>query len=308
MISIIICSRHSLLQPSLSQNIEDTVGISYEIVHIDNSDNRYSIFSAYNEGIRRSKYSHLCFVHEDVEFLTANWGEKIINRLNLPDVGFIGVAGGKGALRVPIGWTAYMPVVNIIHSHTDDNNITIDKKELKLIAGSREPQPVILLDGVFLCANKALFEKCAFDESIGGFHGYDLDICIGAVEKGYINYVVSDIDIRHYSTGNFGVDYLKALFRIQEKREGILPLFEPSCKTRITPKELYKAEKNALSRLRKRMVRSGMPFADIIPIVRKYTWQTGSKFDKLMFAFIKLQLIIIRQVSVLRKLMIHQKM
>jgi len=51
MISIIICSRTASISDELTQNINQTIGIPYELVIIDNSDNLYSIFSAYNEGV-----------------------------------------------------------------------------------------------------------------------------------------------------------------------------------------------------------------------------------------------------------------
>lgn len=52
MISIIICNRKKVLDPKLENNIKSTIGIEYEIINIDNSDNRYNIFQAYNKGIQ----------------------------------------------------------------------------------------------------------------------------------------------------------------------------------------------------------------------------------------------------------------
>ena len=70
MISIIICSRTASISDELNQNIDQTIGIPYELVVIDNSENLYSIFSAYNEGVKRSKYEMLCFMHDDIIFKT----------------------------------------------------------------------------------------------------------------------------------------------------------------------------------------------------------------------------------------------
>ena len=55
MISIIICNRAHPINLSLQRNIQDTVGVEYEIVAIDNSRGNYNIFQAYNEGVRRAK-------------------------------------------------------------------------------------------------------------------------------------------------------------------------------------------------------------------------------------------------------------
>ena len=74
MISLIICSTHSDISAELKQNIDTTIGYDHEYVVIDNSDNRHSIFSAYNEGIRRSKGDILVFMHQDIGYQTINWG------------------------------------------------------------------------------------------------------------------------------------------------------------------------------------------------------------------------------------------
>lgn len=66
MISIIICSRFQSISKELKDNIENTVGVVHEIICIDNSKSQYDIFSAYNEGVKRSQYPLLCFMHEDI--------------------------------------------------------------------------------------------------------------------------------------------------------------------------------------------------------------------------------------------------
>jgi glycosyltransferase involved in cell wall biosynthesis len=68
MISIIICSRNLGIDPKLSTNITSTIGCEYELIVIDNSQNKYSIFQAYNIGIEKSTSEIICFVHEDVLF------------------------------------------------------------------------------------------------------------------------------------------------------------------------------------------------------------------------------------------------
>ena len=91
-ISIIICSRTKKLTPVFLENIEKTVGVDYELIVIDNSENKYSIFEAYNLGIKKSKGEVLCFMHDDVLFHTNNWGnilQTIFNKNEL--IGLIGI-------------------------------------------------------------------------------------------------------------------------------------------------------------------------------------------------------------------------
>ena len=66
MISLIICSRTADISDELKQNIATTIGCEYELCVIDNSRNEYSIFTAYNEGVRRAKGDILCFMHDDI--------------------------------------------------------------------------------------------------------------------------------------------------------------------------------------------------------------------------------------------------
>ena len=87
MISIIICSRTASISDELTQNIDQTIGLPYELVIIDNSENLYSIFSAYNEGVKRSKYEVLCFMHDDIIFKTNDWGINVMNRFKSSNLG-----------------------------------------------------------------------------------------------------------------------------------------------------------------------------------------------------------------------------
>ena len=48
MISIIICSRKKDICNDFKINIKTTTGSSHELIVIDNSENRYSIFEVYN--------------------------------------------------------------------------------------------------------------------------------------------------------------------------------------------------------------------------------------------------------------------
>ena len=47
MLSLIICSRTPKISNALEKNIAETIGCEYELVVIDNSQNKYSIFSSF---------------------------------------------------------------------------------------------------------------------------------------------------------------------------------------------------------------------------------------------------------------------
>jgi hypothetical protein len=54
MLSLIICSRYSVISNDLKKNIKLTIGVKFELIVINNSNNEFSIFSAYNEGVKKS--------------------------------------------------------------------------------------------------------------------------------------------------------------------------------------------------------------------------------------------------------------
>jgi Glycosyl transferase family 2. len=119
MISCIICSRAADISAELSQNILSTVGCDCEIVVIDNHDNRYSIFSAYNEGVRRAKGDILCFMHDDIILHTQDWGKVITTHFEDESIGLIGFAGAHFLPSYPTYWwsSPFVSQYNIDHEH-----------------------------------------------------------------------------------------------------------------------------------------------------------------------------------------------
>ena len=188
MLSIIVCSRHKALSKDFVDNIATTVGIDYEIIPINNSSRKYSIFSAYNAGFAKSNYPYICFVHEDVLFHTQNWGERVIAHLQSPETGIIGLAGGDLVTRIPAYWST---LVYCIHITQSDKHGKKPTKHIQYPEDFKEPKrSVILLDGVMMCLKRELMNKIRFDEQFKGFHGYDYDITLQSAMAGYTNYVI----------------------------------------------------------------------------------------------------------------------
>lgn len=222
MISIVVCSNRVDMFQKLKQNIERTIGTPFEIVQIENTNNQYSIFKAYNLGIELSKGEYICFVHTDVVFHTNNWGEKIIKHLANERVGIVGFAGGSHVTQIPDSWKEKHAAINIIQSDTKTR-----KPARKIVLPLRFEQTkkeVILLDGVFLGCSKLTANKVKFDEQFQGFHCYDLDICLQTYTSGLFNYVVYDIEIEHLSKGNRSKEYFENLLQLYSKWEQALPL------------------------------------------------------------------------------------
>ena len=299
MLSIIVCSRNNKINNLFADNISKTIGVDYELICIDNSRNEYSIYSAYNAGIQKCIYPYLCFVHEDVFFHTQCWGEKVIAHLNVPNTGFVGLAGGDAALRIPSDYGALNRCMNIIH--VDKRGIEPTEYVLFPRNYTKPSRSVVMLDGVLLCAKRELFSEICFDETLGKFHGYDYDISIQSNIAGYYNYVMYDISVEHYSKGNMDATYYQTMIKVFQKWESHLPIFEHSISIDEQNRLLPVLEKQILNKLLKKLVRAKFNRSIIIEIYSYYTKITGSKIDITLLKVIRLRIFFIWITSVLRK-------
>ncbi|MDQ6901426.1 MAG: glycosyltransferase family protein [Bacteroidota bacterium] len=227
MISIIICHRNITSLEAIKESIKETIGVKYELIIIDNSQNKYSICSAYNEGVRRAKYDVMCFTHEDILFHTNNWGEKVIAHFADPQVGMIGVAGGMSQSGIPSAWW-----FNNYFAKSARNLLMKSpaKKQEKLYQYYSNPfndsnkTEVIIVDGLWFCVRKSLFNQISFDEkTFSGFHLYDADISMQANQHAK-NYVVFNIFIEHLWSGSISKEYYSDLLAFTNKWSGQLPI------------------------------------------------------------------------------------
>lgn len=220
MISIVICSRNSELSKEFYQNIDKTIGCEYELIVIDNSRNTYSIYEAYNLGIKKSLGSFLCFIHDDILFHSDNWGTKIENIFNEnSEIGLIGVAGAKVKSKTPSGWWNCLEnqkVINIIQ-HNDNHNVE------KIIKGFDNQlfSEVVIIDGVFMAARK--INTIFFSSKINGFHLYDFNLSMEYLSNNFKIVVTNEILIEHFSIGKINKDWFEALVKLHDIYKYLLP-------------------------------------------------------------------------------------
>ena len=222
MISIIICSRTSEISIELYQNIDKTIGCDYELIVIDNSRKRYSIFEAYNLGIDKSLGSFLCFIHEDVLFHTQNWGVLLTSIFESnTKIGLIGVVGAKVKSKTPSSWwdcNEEDRITNIIQHFTNKekevHNYGFDKQQNVEVA---------VIDGVFMALRKD--NKIAFETRLQGFHAYDLNLSFEVIKLGYSIVVTNEISIEHYSSGVINESWVKSSYKLHKLYRKQLPVF-----------------------------------------------------------------------------------
>ncbi|MDR0866652.1 MAG: glycosyltransferase family protein [Candidatus Symbiothrix sp.] len=208
MISIIICSKKGDISDLLKSNIEDTIGIPYELIVINNSTNKYSIFEAYNEGIKKSSFPFLCFMHEDIQYYTKDWGKSVIQHLPNPQTGLIGLAGSSYLIPMPAPWFYARPYIC---------NVSF-QKDCPPIYPVAEEKEVVGVDGVWFCSRKDVFNDISFDtDSFHNFHFYDLDISMQIHEKGYHIHIIPNIHIVHESMGRQDSSWIQSSYIFYHK-------------------------------------------------------------------------------------------
>ncbi len=227
MISIIICHRNKAYLDAVSASIAETIGVPYELVVVDNTQNEYSIFSAYNEGVLRSQFEICCFSHEDITFHTKDWGHKVLAHFADSKTGMIGLTGGLMIPAVPAAWW--------YNFHEGLCAVSlIERRELPepeyhyLNPWSEQPRTeAAMADGLWFCIRRSLFDKIRFDEvTFAGFHLYDADISMQVRQYAKL-YVVYDILVQHYSHGPTHKNYYLNLIAFTRKWQAQLPAFVP---------------------------------------------------------------------------------
>ena len=278
MLSIIICHRNSSLLDAIKKSIEATVGIPHELIVIDNTNNDYTIFSAYNEGVKRAKYDIVCFTHEDVLFYTNTWGEKVITHFKDSRVGMIGVIGGMAQSAVPSAWWFNN------YFAKSARNMLIRDKDKKLYRyysnpyNEKDKTEVVIIDGMWFCIRKDLFQEISFDEkTYAGFHLYDADISMQVLQHAK-NYVVYDILTEHKWSGNISKDYYEDLCRFSTKWQSCLPIQNKKINNGYMKKYNWHALRSLILEMKGRNISENL----IHDVLKKY-YPIVKKFDSLWF-------------------------
>lgn len=200
MISIVVCHRSTDFLEQFKQNLANTIGVEYELIVVDNSQNSYGICQAYNIGGAQAQYNLLCFAHEDILFHTPNWGQNLLQHFKNPAVGAVGVAGSKifGRKWFTFGGKHGFGKINILQ-HTPDHRV----EHLEKIDPGAKSGKVVSLDGVFIACRKSVFVSTPFDEqNLRHFHCYDMDFSLRVSQQHQV-LVAYDILLEHISSANY---------------------------------------------------------------------------------------------------------
>lgn len=222
MLSIIICSNKPHLKEVIDENIRKTIGSVYELIWIDNTNSQYSLAKAYNTGASVAKFDFLVFLHDDVRFVTNNWGNVIVELLKDNRIGLVGISGSTVLSKYPSTWSmvpiSYYRVCAVQHwRNGSSTHFQVKDNDTAIISN------VVVVDGVFLATTKMIWKNFYFDDALfDGFHFYDLDFSL-RVSLNYSVVVCHSILLEHFSEGNLNKNWISYSCKFVRKHKKILP-------------------------------------------------------------------------------------
>jgi hypothetical protein len=178
-----------------------------------------NLSTVYNEIIQESIYDIVILCHDDIYFDTKNWSKKIISHFEKSDFGIIGVAGTTDVPKSGMWWEDRSKMVGIVnHEHNGK------KWESKYCNNfNNSIQEVCLIDGLFISFNKSKIVK-KFNESVDGFHFYDVHFSIENFLENVKIGVIYDVRITHKSIGMTNEKWEENKNKFSELFENKLPI------------------------------------------------------------------------------------
>lgn len=160
------------------------------------NDGSKSLSEVYNEIIEESKNDIIVLCHDDIYFDSKKFGEKILSHFNKSEYGILGVAGTTSLPKSGQWWEDRTKMIGIVNH--EDGDKKWESKYSKDFGSV--PQKTVIVDGVFMGINKKRL-KHNFDESVRGFHLYDLHFCFKNFVDGVKVGVIFNVRLTHKSVG-----------------------------------------------------------------------------------------------------------
>lgn len=285
MLSIIVCSIDPQKAASLRKNVEATAGVPFEMIVVDNRGTNKGICRVYNEAAAQARYDTLCFLHEDIEFLTEGWGTIIAAKAAEEQCGVIGFAGSTVKLRRTTAWNTakrYMRCNYVQYMRGGDHPKRVNPL-------GEEFSRVVTLDGMALCMHRRVWQRVGFDEQhLTGFHCYDLDITIAAASEGLANYVCHTVLIEHFSTGAYSAGWYEAMEQLHDKWRKRLPLYAFEASATERERAEREGEAEAMRILMQKGFFDVCGHSEVIDYLRRHPWRIGAW--RLLFQYHKYKL------------------
>ena len=179
-----------------------------------------SLSQVYNEILTESSNDIVVLLHDDLEFDTKNWGDKLLKGFQKnPEYGIVGLAGSKFLPESAKWWTVPSTMYGIVnHKHEGKKWTSTYSSDL-----GQKFEEVIITDGLFIALDKNKI-KHNFDETIQGFHFYDLGFTIKNYIDGVKVGVTTMVRVTHISIGQTNEQWENNRQTFQEKYQNHLPI------------------------------------------------------------------------------------
>jgi glycosyltransferase involved in cell wall biosynthesis len=177
-----------------------------------------NLSQVYNEIISESIYDVVVLCHDDIYFDTKNWFKKIIKHFEKTDYGILGMAGTTYMPSSGMWWEDRSKMFGIVN-HESEGRKWESKYSDSL---GNDVKEVVVVDGVFIALDKTKIKQ-NFDESVDGFHMYDINFCFRNFIEGVKIGVLTDVRITHKSVGMTNEQWDKNRQIFSEKYKNSLP-------------------------------------------------------------------------------------
>ena len=204
------------------KHIENTCGVrGVEVIPFENP-NGTSLTKVYNELLEKAKNDIVVFCHDDLIFNTKKWGKRLLKHFSNSDYGVLGIAGTRKLPETGRWWEDInQPLSNMVGIVKHSNEGKTWESKYSMPVGDNII-PVVMLDGLFFAVNKTKLEH-EFNESIEGFHFYDVDFTFKNFLDGVKVGVVTNIRLTHKSVGQTNEEWEKNRVKFVEENSTYLP-------------------------------------------------------------------------------------
>jgi len=156
-----------------------------------------NLSQVYNEIISESNFDIIVLCHDDIYFDTNNWVSKLVKQFDKnPDYGIFGMAGTTEMPTSGMWWEDRSKMYGIVN-HESEGKKWESKYSNSL---GNDIKEVVVVDGVFISINKQKI-KSNFDETVSGFHMYDVNFCFKNFLENVKIGVLTNIRLTHKSIG-----------------------------------------------------------------------------------------------------------
>lgn len=267
--------------PSFIEYLRKSSGFKkIEVVEKVNNGEK-SLSQIYNEILNESKTDIVVLCHDDIYFDTPSWYHKIIKHFDKSDYGILGVAGTSKMPKSGKWWEDRKKMYGIVnHEH---NGKKWESKYSQSIGNNIKE--VVVVDGLFLVIDKTKLKK-PFDESVQGFHFYDIQFCFNNFLEGVKIGVIFNIRITHKSIGETNQQWEINRQIFEKKYENFLPVClkkteNDKCKILYCPSQKeqdFEKTKSVIDFLKKNNFELEILLDETKPIKKIYDYSVNKKY------------------------------